>query len=29
MRAQRDALIALGVEPTRIHTEVFGSGAVE
>jgi nitric oxide dioxygenase len=29
MRAQRDALVALGVEPARIHTEVFGSGAVE
>ncbi|MFL6685545.1 NO-inducible flavohemoprotein [Paraburkholderia graminis] len=29
MRAQRDALVALGVEPTHIHTEVFGSGAVE
>ncbi|MBW9105622.1 NO-inducible flavohemoprotein [Paraburkholderia phenoliruptrix] len=29
MRAQRDALTTLGVEPARIHTEVFGSGAVE
>ena len=29
MRAQRDALVALGVEPARIHAEVFGSGAVE
>ncbi|ALE53707.1 NO-inducible flavohemoprotein [Paraburkholderia sp. RL17-368-BIF-A] len=29
MRAQRDALVALGVEPACIHTEVFGSGAVE
>lgn len=29
MRAQRDALTTLGVEPSRIHTEVFGSGAVE
>ena len=29
MRAQRDALTTLGVEPARIHTEVFGSGTVE
>ncbi|MBW0449837.1 NO-inducible flavohemoprotein [bacterium M00.F.Ca.ET.228.01.1.1] len=29
MRAQRDALTTFGVEPARIHTEVFGSGAVE
>ncbi|MEC5407746.1 NO-inducible flavohemoprotein [Paraburkholderia sp. MPAMCS5] len=28
MRAQCDALTALGVDPARIHTEVFGSGAV-
>jgi nitric oxide dioxygenase len=29
MRAQCEALAASGVEATRIHTEVFGSGAVE
>jgi nitric oxide dioxygenase len=29
MRAQCEALTALGVDPARIHTEVFGSGAVE
>ncbi|MGC2037338.1 NO-inducible flavohemoprotein, partial [Paraburkholderia caledonica] len=29
MRAQCDALAALGVDPARIHTEVFGSGVVE
>ncbi|WMY07717.1 NO-inducible flavohemoprotein [Paraburkholderia phenoliruptrix] len=29
MRAQRDGLTALGVDAARIHTEVFGSGAVE
>ncbi|WP_027211725.1 NO-inducible flavohemoprotein [Burkholderia sp. WSM2232] len=29
MRAQRDALTTLGVDPARIHTEVFGSGTVE
>ncbi|HEX7934594.1 MAG TPA: NO-inducible flavohemoprotein [Paraburkholderia sp.] len=28
MRAQCDTLAALGVDPARIHTEVFGSGAV-
>jgi nitric oxide dioxygenase len=28
MQFQRDALIALGVDAARIHTEVFGSGAV-
>ncbi|WP_028216118.1 NO-inducible flavohemoprotein [Paraburkholderia oxyphila] len=26
MRAQRDALVARGVDPARIHTEIFGSG---
>ncbi|WP_126877865.1 NO-inducible flavohemoprotein [Paraburkholderia kururiensis] len=29
MREQRDALVALGVDASRIHTEVFGSGALE
>ncbi|MFP3693076.1 nitric oxide dioxygenase, partial [Burkholderia sp. SIMBA_048] len=29
MRAQCDALAALGVDAARIHTEVFGSGAVQ
>jgi nitric oxide dioxygenase len=29
MRAQCDALAALGVDPAGIHTEVFGSGVVE
>jgi nitric oxide dioxygenase len=29
MRAQFDALAALGVDAGRIHTEVFGSGVVE
>ncbi|WP_323121831.1 NO-inducible flavohemoprotein [Burkholderia alba] len=29
MKAQRDALVALGVEPARVHTEIFGSGAIE
>jgi nitric oxide dioxygenase len=29
MNAQRDALIALGVAPARVHTEIFGSGAIE
>jgi nitric oxide dioxygenase len=29
MRAQCDALAALGVDAERIHTEVFGSGAVQ
>jgi nitric oxide dioxygenase len=28
MEAQRDSLVALGVDPTRIHSEVFGSGAL-
>ncbi|PMS34474.1 nitric oxide dioxygenase [Trinickia symbiotica] len=28
MQFQRDALIGLGVDAARIHTEVFGSGAV-
>ena len=28
MQHQREALIALGVDAARIHTEVFGSGAV-
>jgi nitric oxide dioxygenase len=28
MSAQRGALVALGVDPARIHTEVFGSGVV-
>lgn len=28
MQQQREALIALGVDATRIHTEVFGSGAI-
>jgi nitric oxide dioxygenase len=28
MQQQRDALIALGVDAVRIHTEVFGSGAI-
>lgn len=29
MTAQRDVLVALGVAPERVHTEIFGSGAVE
>jgi nitric oxide dioxygenase len=29
MRAQQQALIASGVDATRIHTEVFGSGGLE
>ncbi|WP_025098501.1 NO-inducible flavohemoprotein [Burkholderia sp. A1] len=29
MTAQRDALVALGVAPERVHTEIFGSGAIE
>jgi nitric oxide dioxygenase len=29
MKAQRDALVALGVAPARVHTEIFGSGALE
>lgn len=29
MKALRDALVALGVAPERVHTEIFGSGAVE
>ncbi|WP_179401873.1 NO-inducible flavohemoprotein [Burkholderia guangdongensis] len=29
MRAQRDALVALGVAPERVNTEIFGSGALE
>ncbi|HYS66514.1 MAG TPA: nitric oxide dioxygenase, partial [Paraburkholderia sp.] len=29
MRAQCDALAALGVNAARIHTEVFGSGVVQ
>ncbi|AOJ85908.1 dihydropteridine reductase [Burkholderia sp. MSMB0856] len=29
MKAQRDALVALGVAPARINTEIFGSGALE
>lgn len=29
MQAQRDALVALGVDASRIHSEVFGSGALE
>ncbi|MGG1946237.1 NO-inducible flavohemoprotein [Trinickia sp. NRRL B-1857] len=28
MEVQRDALVALGVDPARIHSEVFGSGAL-
>ena len=28
MQQQRETLIALGVDATRIHTEVFGSGAI-
>ena len=28
MEAQRDSLVALGVDPARIHSEVFGSGAL-
>lgn len=28
MQQQREALIALGVDAARIHTEVFGSGAI-
>jgi nitric oxide dioxygenase len=28
MQVQRDALVALGVEPARIHSEVFGTGAL-
>ncbi|KWE60980.1 dihydropteridine reductase [Burkholderia ubonensis] len=29
MQAQRDALIALGVAPERVNTEIFGSGALD
>ncbi|MFD1559168.1 NO-inducible flavohemoprotein [Paraburkholderia silviterrae] len=29
MRAQRDALVARGVDPARIHTEIFGSGVLD
>jgi nitric oxide dioxygenase len=29
MKAQRDALVALGVAPERVNTEIFGSGALE
>jgi nitric oxide dioxygenase len=29
MKAQRDALLALGVAPERVNTEIFGSGALE
>jgi len=29
MKAQREALVALGVAPERVHTEIFGSGALE
>ncbi len=29
MRAQRDALLALGVASPRIHVEIFGSGALD
>lgn len=29
MRAQRDALLARGVEASRIHTEIFGSGMLD
>jgi nitric oxide dioxygenase len=29
MTAQRDALVARGVDPARIHSEVFGSGAID
>ena len=29
MRAQRDALVARGVEASRIHTEIFGSGMLD
>lgn len=28
MQVQRDALVALGVDPARIHSELFGSGAL-
>lgn len=28
MEQQCDALVALGVDPARVHTEVFGSGAI-
>ena len=28
MQVQRDALVALGVEPARIHSEVCGTGAL-
>lgn len=29
MKEQRDALMVLGAAPERLHTEIFGSGAVE
>ncbi|MFX1671383.1 NO-inducible flavohemoprotein [Paraburkholderia sp. A2WS-5] len=29
MRAQRDALVARGVDPARIYTEIFGSGMLD
>lgn len=29
MKAQRDALVAQGVAPERVNTEIFGSGALE
>ncbi|KGW85016.1 NO-inducible flavohemoprotein [Burkholderia pseudomallei] len=29
MKQQRDALVALGVAPERVQTEIFGSGALE
>jgi len=29
MKAQRDALVALGVAPERVNTEIFGSGVLE
>lgn len=29
MKTQRDALVALGVAPERVNTEIFGSGALE
>jgi nitric oxide dioxygenase len=29
MRAQRDALVERGVDPARIHTEIFGSGMLD
>ena len=28
MAAQRDALVARGIDPARIHSEVFGTGAL-